>query len=1063
MPRPGTPPSCSLPKLRGRLVTSLALLIGLATSGYTSGQDDEEEDPFEALMEQEAEAARDDYDKLRHSLYVEAEEMDGVSTSGEREGRWQVNPSTPTYTSRRCCVCKELKPIRQKIRVQKGGTYAVWVRYRLRAEKRAPFVVKVVKAGKPVFEHRYYAQNGQSGPVKALQKERDLWFDIAGMQEGMFSGTEWAWELAKAELPEGEAELVIEPQKPSHDFELTLDAVFITQSFGFRPTFSDFHQVWVRYRLIEVEPSTAEYTVDVAVQWLRLVIIGSRRTIHTGAGTMTGADGKGIRVGKNSTWLELYDELKYGAAYCTTVFRPTRGSPEISKVVAELDLAWGPRDGQVIKTLREVADLGSVFGVKMPTERSRERDAIVTSVWATRFTDTFRTFTDLSRERHERIKRLVPEPVGCSKYYNFCTGVSPPGGGYASSEIMKLELEAVSRMGVNALYASGQKWPRRLGLGHLFPDRYYTAGASPARYWTRRACPNHPDNPTRADETMKRGADSFRERTEDPEAGNRVFGMKIGDEIGCAVPQAHIDTCEDCQHQFHEFLRGEKFDPARFGRTWAEVRWTPREAAVDEFQRLVHYYSVLFLSANTAYLHAKLVKGGQDHYGSNIPIGYNVNPTPIMGGMHLDWFEMERHKGISAQWMEVIGSIQPGGASFLADLTWGIVSRRNIGMGIYCLYVGQKTPRDVLAFAARGCKSFILYNYGPRTLGAADAFSESDYAIQSAAAATRPIVAAEEFLHDAKRPPRQAAMIYSRTAEIWGDDNAITRDRAFTYLALNHSQIPMDILSEWDALDGRLSRYRVCYLNGTHLRRDVAEKVRDWVQAGGRLWADVGAGMRDEADRRMDVLEEVFGARQKSVERKYPVSFGYHRALTPDAELETVKWQPGPWGDGGETVCELQRALIEPTSGKVVATFSDGPPAAVTHSYGKGKATLLAYAAGMTYSRFYRQPKREEPYRFDALDRAVIVQAALDAGVERPVVASVPGIEVNRLDSERGTAITLIDMFLQKPTAKIEIPMKAKPRKVSSVKSGELEFRYEDGRLSFELTFEPLDIVMIEL
>jgi len=1030
--------------------------------GPTPAQEDEEEDPFETMMEAEAEAERDDYDKLKHSLYIEAEEMAGVSAPRKREGPWQVSPRTPTYSSRGCCVCKELKPIRQRIRVPAKGTYAVWTRYRLQAEKRASFALKILKDGKPVFEHRYYAQNCQPGPVKSLQKERNLWFDIAGMQEGMFSGTDWAWELGKAELPAGDAELVIEPQKASYEFELTLDSVFITQSFGFRPTYSDFHEVWVRYRPVVVEPADAEYTVHVAVEWLRLVIIGSRKTIHTSAGPMTGADGQMIRMGKDSSWLELYDELKYGGGYCTTSFRPSRGAPSISRVEAELDLAWGPRDGQVIKTLREVADLGPVFGVKMPTERARRRDETVTSVWASSFTDTFRTFTDLSRERHERIKRLVPEPVGCSKYYNFCTGVSRPGGLYASSEIMKLELQAVSRMGVNALYASGQKWPRRLGLGHLFPDRYYTAGASPARYWTRRACPNHPDNPTLADKTMKARADSFRKNTEDPEAGNRVLGMKIGDEIGCAVPQAHIDTCEDCQNQFHEFLRGEQFDPARFGRTWAEVRWTPREGAVDEFQRLLHYYSVLFLSANTAYLHARLVKGGQDHYGSNIPIGYNVNPTPIMGGMHLDWFEMERHKGISAQWMEVIGSIQPGGASFLADLTWGIVSRRNIGMGIYCLYVGQKTPRDVLAFAARGCKSFILYNYGPRTLGAADAFSESDRAIQSVAAATRPIVAVEEFLHDARRPPRQAAMIYSRTAEIWRDDNAITRDRAFTYLALNHSQIPMDVISEWDVLDGRLSNYRVCYLNGTHLRRDVAEKVRSWVEVGGHLWADVGAGMRDEADSRMDAFEEVFGARQKCVERKFPVRFGYYPALTPNAELERVAWLPGPWGDGGKTVCELQRALVEPTGGKVVATFGDGLPAALTHSYGKGKTTLLAYAAGMTYSRFYRQKKREVPYRFDAIDRAVIAQAALDAGVERPVVVSTPGIEVNRLDSERGTAITLIDMFLQKPTAKIEIPLEAKPRKVSSVKSGELECGYTDGWLSFELSFEHLDIVTIE-
>jgi hypothetical protein len=1052
-----------MPSPAAALVSALFGLVWtiLPVPGLAEDDEVDEEDALETLMGQE-EKATEDYDKLVNSLFIEAEEMDGVDPATKPEAAWVVNTSPPTYTSRNCCVCRKLGPISRKILIPADEKYLIWVRYRLQAEKRAPFVLKVLKAGKPVFEHKFYAAVAKGGMVKALQKERSLWFDISGMQEGMFSGTEWTWERAAAGLPKGEAELVIEPLQPSYDFAPTLDAVFLTASTAFRPTFDDFHEVWVRYRPLAVEPENAEFTIDVGVQWLRLVILRGKEMIGTGAGTLIGEDGQPLRAGRKSVWLELYDELKYGAGYCTTTFGLPYGAKPLSKVVVELDIAWGPREGQILKTVKETADLGAVFGLTMPTDAARKREDVVASVWPPSFTGTFRTFTDLSRERHERVKRLVPEPVKPSKYFNFCTGVTPPGGTYASSEIMKTELLTVSQLGINSLYAAGQNWPRRLGLGHLFVDRYYTAGASPALYWIRRACPNHPDASILADETMKRGAEDFVKATEDPEAGKRVFGLKIGDEIGVAVGQPHMDTCEDCQHRFQEFLQAEGLDPARFGRRWSDVRWTPLDRAGDEFRRLLYYYSVLFLSTNTAGVHAKLVAGGQKYYAETIPIGYNVNPTPIMGGMGLDWFEMERHKGISAQWMEVIGSIQPGGASFLADLTWGIVNRRKLGMGIYCLYVGEQTGRDILAFAVRGCKSFILYNYGPRTLGAADNFSESDYAIESVAKATRPIVAAEEFLHNAKRPARQAAFIYSRAAEIWGEDNAVSHNRAYTYVALDHAQIPMDVLSEWDVLDGRLSGYRVAYLAGTHLRRDVAQRVKTWVEAGGHLWGDVGAAMRDEADSRMDVLEAVFGAKQRVVERKFPVEFSYYLAVTPDSELQKVAWEPGPWGKGGETECVVQRAIVEPAGGKVVAKFDDGLPAALVNAFGKGRATLLAYPAGLVYSRFYRDPKRTTPFRFDALDRDVIVQAALDAGVQRPVTLSKPGIEVNRLDSEKGTAIAFIDMWLQKPEVRAELPFDRKPQKVRSVKSGDLAFEHKDGKLAFSVQFELLDIVTIE-
>jgi len=1038
--------------LAGALVALLALSL-------LAAEKEEADDLEEELGGDESKIATD-FEKLPQSLFIEAEEMDGVAQPGAAGAGWQA-AAPPPYTSRQMCRCVRPSSIERKIFIPAKATYVVWVRYLLVKGKQAPFTLRIEKDAKVVFQRRYYDFTiAQGEMIQDLQKERGLWFDLPGMQQGVFSGSEWAWEHARADLPQGEATLVIEAHDPSPGFSATLDAILLTASAAYHPTYSDFQEVWVRCRPIAVEPPGAEMTIDVGVQFLRLVILKGKELIGMSGGTLTGTGGP-LRQGDKSTWAELHTQLNYGWTYCTVVFT-ARGTPPISKLTLEIDVAWGAREGQIVKTLRETADVGPIIGCTMAAESARQRDEVVRSVWPASFIGHFQTFTDLSKARNERIKRLIPEPVGTPKHFNFCTGVVAPGGSYASSEIMKLELESVARMGINTLYGSAPRWPRILGLGDKFADRYYNAGASPATYWVGHPCPNHPSVPTVADQVMKSGAEALVKCTEDPQAGAHVFASKIGDEIGVAVNGNHIDTCDDCQHRFRRFLADEKFDPARFGRTWQDIRWTSRVEATDEFSRLLHYYSVLFLSANTAYLHRELVQGGLRYYSPTVPIGYNVNPTPIMGGMGLDWFEMERHGGITQQIMEVIGSIQPGGSSFLADLAWGITSRRKLSMAIYCLYVGpHRTAWDTVAFAARGCRSFIYYNYGPRTLGAPDNFSESDACILGVAEATRPLIAAEDFIVGAVRPPRQAAMIYSRTAEIWDDDNAVVHNRPYIYLGLDHSQIPTDIVSEWDVLDGRLEGYRIAYLSGVHLRRDVAERLRDWVQQGGHLWADVGAAMRDEADNRLGVLEPVFGAKQKLVERKYPVNFGYYLAVTPDADLGKIAWDAGPWGKGGETQCVLQRAIIEPAGGRTLARFEDGLPAAVANDFGKGKALLLAYPAGLVYSRFYREPKRTEPLRFDALDRAVIAEPALAAGVERPVILSTPGIEATRLDSPHGTAVALIDLWLQKPSVTVELRMEKKPTHVESVKSGDIPFKHADGRLSFHLAFEYLDVVTI--
>tara|TARA_B100001013_G_scaffold218113_1_gene133067 strand:+ start:714 stop:1082 length:369 start_codon:yes stop_codon:yes gene_type:complete len=121
---------------------------------------------------------------------------------------------------------------------------------------------------------------------------------------------------------------------------------------------------------------------------------------------------------------------------------------------------------------------------------------------------------------------------------------------------------------------------------------------------------------------------------------------------------------------------------------------------------------------------------------------------------------------------------------------------------------------------------------------------------------------------------------------------------------------------------------------------------------------------------------------------------------------------------------------------------------------------LLSYSFRFTYNRFYRADKREQ--RYDQADRKTASQFVLDTGVKRPVRVSKAGVEVTRLNSKKGIAVTLIAQFNDAPSVTVEFDLEKKPVSVKSVKSGALEFQHRDGKLSFDLNFENLDIVTIE-
>jgi hypothetical protein len=227
-------------------------------------------------------------------------------------------------------------------------------------------------------------------------------------------------------------------------------------------------------------------------------------------------------------------------------------------------------------------------------------------------------------------------------------------------------------------------------------------------------------------------------------------------------------------------------------------------------------------------------------------------------------------------------------------------------------------------------------------------------------------------------------------------------DARWTYLALQHNHIPVDVLSERQLIEDKLQAYKAVYICGPGLRRDAAAKVKEWVRNGGILWTDALGLSRDETNKPLDEMNEVFGVTNRTLESWANVepSSGkedlkpFLETNAPPKKAKTV--------DMGEIEFEVAvgREPLETKTGKVLARFGDNKAAVVQNNFGKGKVFLYGFWAGLSYSAAIRKP---DVHWRDDLD------PALASAITRAAHAAEPTIMVQ--PSER-----LVEaVFLNKP------------------------------------------------
>jgi hypothetical protein len=110
------------------------------------------------------------------------------------------------------------------------------------------------------------------------------------------------------------------------------------------------------------------------------------------------------------------------------------------------------------------------------------------------------------------------------------------------------------------------------------------------------------------------------------------------------------------------------------------------------------------------------------------------------------------------------------------------------------------------------------------------------------------------------------ALLYSESADIWfgstGTSGAALRS---LYIALRHSELPVDIVTEEDAESGRLHYYHALYMVTAQLSANATTAIISWVKKGGRVFAGAGAGMLTEANQTNAPMQDFLGVQQHAL------------------------------------------------------------------------------------------------------------------------------------------------------------------------------------------------------
>jgi hypothetical protein len=1023
----------------GLSLIAMALVSALSAAQVNAAGKGAKDEPDDFFSQVEQAANPSDFEKLKESHMSDLTQWQGVQPA-------RIDPKAPaaTYTWKTAEAGNVAplgpEPATTMIAVPEDGEYRIWLRYVARPD--VPQPVTLALTGANQVSHVFGSKGLLRQDGKTQEKTLSIRFEAEYQRMSTPSKPTPVWEYWDVPLKAGATKFAI----TSKNKELRTDRLLITRSKSFTPSLSTdansatLSRTYYRFKVVGEnadggKPGEPALTMagGLTYHWGRppKPNSGSTQPIwyypFFGGPELAAATPKGLKLNEWSGFVDVTDPISSPGPWATAALSIGGLPKENGKYRLQAQVAWYPHEGAVMKQVETAVGQNTAL-VLIPID-SRGYTCTVSKpddkagVWGMRsqaYLKLMETTEDVN-QRHmgyakDALANLPRQGNPAPKLIKLSTGNG------AAPAVRDSVTRMLASIGINSIGGASPELRKELGLRD--ESSIYNNDALLNANTHDAADPLIEKTLDKYFESLAKGMDA-----KAPGASAKVTTLKMGDEIGAIVGPVRINELPDARKQFHDYLREQLRlmgkDASFFGAKDVEDLEFSLRLAPDagRFERRLYYHASRFNFVFTARFYRRYTDAARKHF-PNIRSYCNFSPHPPMFGQHMngsDWFALTREGGATMAWAEDWAGLFGGWGfagiqtvSYYGALVECAARKGELPSGFYVVTTMGGADRKMFCVLAHGVMDLELYSFGPRYAGAefSNFWDDRSAAYAEIARGAFALGPADEIIARGKRQERKTALLYNRSHEIWNNGTGgFQSDRLLTFIALQQAHLPVDIILEEDLTPENLKQYSVVYVQGYNLSDRNVQALDTWVKAGGTLVGIAGTAMRDEYNDQSDAGAKLFGATQRyvgaSVGAYHPQSIPGHKPI------DKITIQEGPLTPAMQADVVGTKMQLAPTTGKPVATFSDGSAAAVYQEVGKGKTLLWAVMPGLMF-------KGDVPGgNHFRLDRAVMITKAATATLGRSrLQVSDPLVEACLFEHSSGIAVTLNEVGLLRVSPK---------------------------------------------
>jgi len=245
-----------------------------------------------------------------------------------------------------------------------------------------------------------------------------------------------------------------------------------------------------------------------------------------------------------------------------------------------------------------------------------------------------------------------------------------------------------------------------------------------------------------------------------------------------------------------------------------------------------------------------------------------------------------------------------------------------------------------------GATLFNLFEYRPVYIAYTENYVNGAGMYMENLKTLRELSSYEDILQSGRVRPAKVALWFSEAGDNNNDyANSGGAGKRALYIAIRNQQLPLDFVVEADALDDTLNQYQVLYLTDRHVSQAASQKIAQWVQAGGRLFATAGAGMFDENNAPNDTLRALLGVEETAFETPEDSQVGYEKQDLPFVDPADHVSMSG----GNVPVFGAISRFTVADGATVLGAFDDNSPAVIEREVGAGQIVYCGFLPGLSY------------------------------------------------------------------------------------------------------------------